>query len=183
MSQISDIRNPWRDILLSEPASFRGVVFHVDSGSRSSGRRAVVHEYPKRNLPYAEDMGRHAKRFQFTGYLIYRPRKSFEQNPLLYDYVTRRNELYDALEADDIGKLVHPVFAPGGMQVLCERYSMTESRERGGYTQFDMSFVEAGTPVSFTQAPTNTKANVGTSADSADKAALDLMAGIAPSIG
>src|SRR6266436_2920739 len=142
MGQISDIRNPWRDILLGEPASFRGVIFHVDTGARSSGRRGVVHEYPKRNDPYAEDMGRMARRFQFSGYLIYRP-----SNPI-YEYTSQRKKLYEALENDDIGRLNHPVFVPGGMQALCERYSMTESRERGGYTTFEMQFVEAGMSVS-----------------------------------
>jgi prophage DNA circulation protein len=143
MSQISDISNPWRNILLGEQASFRRIMFHVDQGSRSSGRRSVVHEYPKRNKPYAEDMGRHARRFQFSGYLIYRP-----SNPA-YEYTSQRQLLYQALEDDDAGMLVHPVFAPGGMLAMCERFTMIESRERGGYTQFEMQFVEAGQAVQF----------------------------------
>jgi prophage DNA circulation protein len=174
MSQISDVKNPWRDILLGEPASFRGVIFHVETGGRSSGRRGVIHEYPKRNDPYAEDMGLVARRFQISGYLVYRPRKDFETNPLLYDYVDQRKKLYEALEADDVGKLVHPVFAPGGIQALCERYSMTEGRERGGYTQFEMQFVETGRAVS-SAGVANTKASVAASASSAEKTALDLM--------
>ena len=154
MSQISDIRNPWRDILLGEPASFRRIVFHVEDGGRSSGRRTVVHEYPKRNEPYAEDMGRHARRFQFSGYLIYRP-----SDPL-YEYTSQRRLLYEALEADDVGTLVHPVFASGGMQAMCERFSMTESRERGGFTQFEMAFVESGSPVSALGVSMDTFGNV-----------------------
>jgi prophage DNA circulation protein len=95
MGQISDIKNPWRD-LLKTPASFRDVMFHIESGSRASGRRTVTHEYPKRNDPYAEDMGRLAVRFQFSGYLIYRP-----SNPH-YQYVQQRIRLINALEQDDI---------------------------------------------------------------------------------
>jgi prophage DNA circulation protein len=154
MSQISDISNPWRDILLGQPASFRGVIFHVESGSRSSGRRGVIHEYPKRNDPYAEDMGRVARRFQFSGYLIYRP-----SNPV-YEYTSQRKLLYEALEEDDVATLVHPVFAPGGISALCERFTMTESRERGGYTQFEMQFAEAGTQVSALGVTQNTAATV-----------------------
>lgn len=169
MSQISDSHNPWRDVLLGEQASFRRVMFHVESGGRSSGRRSVVHEYPKRNDPYAEDMGRIARRFQFSAYLIYRP-----SNPL-YEYVSQRKLLYEALEEDDVGTLVHPVFAPGGMQALCERFSMTESRERGGYTQFELQFVEAGKLVSAAGASINTSAMVNVSADAAEKTAVDLM--------
>jgi prophage DNA circulation protein len=160
MSQISSFRNPWRDILLSQPASFRGVVFHVEQGGRTSGRRTALHEYPKRNLPYAEDMGRHAIRFQFSAYLIYRP-----SNPL-YEYTSQRTQLYDALEADEAAKLVHPVFAPGGVMVMCERYTMTESRERGGYTQFELQFVEAGSPTKAGGVATNTKSVVLTRAAS-----------------
>jgi len=169
LSQIADIKNPWRNILLGEQASFRGVVFHVESGSRSSGRRTVVHEYPKRNDPYAEDMGRVARRFQFSGYLVYRP-----SNPI-YEYTSQRKQLYEALEDDDIATLVHPVFAPGGMQAMCERFSMVESRERGGYTQFEMQFVESGKAVSALGSSTNTKENVKISAGKAEETGKGLI--------
>ncbi len=175
MSQISDIINPWRAVLLGEPASFRDVIFHVENGGRSSGRRIVTHEYPKRNDPYAEDMGRSVRRFSFSGYLVYRPRKIFETNPLLYDYVVQRKRLYDALEEDDVGTLIHPVFASGGMQAMCERYTMTESRERGGYTQFEMQFVEAGKASNVIGTSINTAGMVNSTADAADKTAVDLM--------
>jgi prophage DNA circulation protein len=141
MSQIADFRNPWRDILLSQPASFAGVIFHVENGGRTSGRRVVDHQYPKRNPNYAEDMGRHSIRFSFSAYLIYNPSNR------LYEYTSQRTALYEALEKDEADMLMHPVFAPGGIKVMCERYTMTESRERGGYTQFEMNFVEAGSPV------------------------------------
>src|SRR4029079_12965701 len=107
MSAITNIQNPWRQILMQQ-ASFRGVIFHVDTQARASGRRTVVHEYPKRNDPYSEDMGRHARRINLQGYLIYNP-----SNPL-YEYVSQRFALIRALEADDAGRLVHPVYAPGG---------------------------------------------------------------------
>ena len=68
MGSIRDIRNVWRDNLV--PASFRGAVFHVETSGRRSGRRTVVHEYPKRNIPYSEDMGRSAVKWSFTAYLI-----------------------------------------------------------------------------------------------------------------
>lgn len=175
MSQISDIINPWRNILLREPASWRGVTFHVETGGRSSGRRTVVHEYPKRNDPYAEDMGRQARRFLISGYLIYRPRSVTDGNPLLYDYVSQRNKLYNALEEDDIGKLVHPVFAPGGIDAMCERYTMTESRDRGGFTQFEMAFVESGKPVSFTNVAVDTRATLNRAAQAAEQNAVSLL--------
>lgn len=161
MSAIYNIRNPWRVRLLSAPASFRAVMFHVETGERNSGRRTVLHEYPKRNEPYAEDMGKHARRFNFSGYLIYKPPGGAEPaSSIRYDYVVRRDALYNALEEDDAGWLVHPVFCPGGILAMCERYSMQESRERGGYTQFEMQFVEAGNPVSAFGVSVDTKNNV-----------------------
>jgi len=176
VSQISDIHNPWRDLIVSQPASFRGLVFHIETGSKISGRRTVLHEYPKRNEPYAEDMGRAARRFQFSGYLIYRPRKLNETNPILYDYVQQRKKLYDALEQDDAGILIHPVFASGsGIMVMCDRFSMTESREKGGYTQFEMSFVVAGTPVGSLGASVNSSGQVTKNAQAAETTALGLM--------
>jgi hypothetical protein len=145
MSQISDFRNPWRTVLLSQPASFRDVMFHVENGGRSSGRRTVVHEYPKRNEPYAEDMGRHARRFQFSGYLVYFPgSQGGSDSSVRYDYVDQRTRLFEALEKDGAGMLVHPVFCPNGLRAMCERFTMLESRERGGFTQFEMQFVEEG---------------------------------------
>lgn len=138
MANITHVKNPWRD-LLSQQASFRDVMFHVETGARVSGRRTVVHEYPKRDQDYAEDMGQQAVRIHFSGYLIYRP-----SNPL-YEYVSQRTKLREALEAEDAAMLVHPVFAPDeGLMAMCERYSMVENRTRGGYTEFEMQFVEAG---------------------------------------
>lgn len=174
MSAIGDphLSNPWRDILRSKPASFRSIVFHVENGGITSGRRTVVHEYPKRNQPYAEDMGRSARRFQLAGYLIYRPSNPF------YEYAVQRQLLIDALDQDDAGLLVHPVFAPGGsLLVMCERYSMVETRERGGYTEFSMQFVEAGKAGNSTLAD-NVKEKVDMAADDSEamiKAMLDAM--------
>jgi prophage DNA circulation protein len=173
MGQISDIRNPWRQLLLGQPAKFRDAQFHVESGNRSSGRRTVVHEYPKRNDPYAEDMGVHARRFSFTGYLIYR----VNPPPGQAQYTIQRQRLIKALEDDDLGTLIHPTLCPGGMQVMCERYSMQESRERGGYTQFDMAFVQSGSPGN-SIVSVNTSANVQSKSSSIDQAGVTLMGSI-----
>jgi prophage DNA circulation protein len=166
MSQISQIINPWRLILLRVPASWRGVMFHVESGNRTSGRRVVTHEYPKRDLPYGEDMGRHARRLQFSGYLIYRPGIVIQR-----EYTAQRDALMEALEQPDAGQLIHPVFARSPMQALCERYTATETREKGGFTQFDMSFVEAGTVTSLISS-TDTASTVATNAGNQEQAAV-----------
>jgi prophage DNA circulation protein len=123
-------RAPWREGL--GPASFRGAFFHVEAGGKASGRRVALHEYPKRNLPYAEDMGRRAKRFRISGYLI---------GP---NFTRPRDLLVSALEADGPGLLVLPKIS--ALQVVCEGYTLTEVRERGGFCTVEMQFVEAGVP-------------------------------------
>jgi len=136
MAAISDIRNVWRDSLV--PASFRGALFHVETSSRMGGRRTVVHQYPKRNIPYSEDMGREATRWQFSGYLIHGDR-GFPGNLL-----TQIAQLNAALDSDDAGLLIHPMI--GTMLVMCERWSYSDSRQKGGFVEYEMQFIEAGQP-------------------------------------
>ena len=61
MTELSDLPSAWRGSLL--PASFNGARFHTETNSRESGRRIVEHQFPKKELPYAEDMGRQAREF------------------------------------------------------------------------------------------------------------------------
>lgn len=81
-------------------------------------------------------MGREAVRWNFTGYLILRD-VGFPGNLL-----SQMGALIGALEADDAGMLIHPIL--GTMLVMCERYSYSDQRTRGGYVEFDMQFIEAG---------------------------------------
>ncbi len=122
---------PWR--LRLQPASYMGVEFHVEQQGRSGGRRVVLHEYPKRNNPYAEDMGRTAFRYQITGYII---------GP---SYHEGKRALMNALDNSEGGQLVDPYIGEP-KTCICERYSVSETRERGGYCQFEMTFVEVGSP-------------------------------------
>jgi prophage DNA circulation protein len=62
------------------------------------------------------------------------------------NYDESRDRLIEALESGGPGTLVDPYNNKvGPMLFACERYTCTESRERGGYAQFDMQFVEADT--------------------------------------
>ena len=141
----------WRQYL--KRASFRGAQFYVDTGVRESGRRVVNHEFPKRNLPYAEDMGRRAREFTVRGYLIVYPTGGVNStapsnDPLRQaNYITARDALITALETDDIANLQLPLL--GVMSVMCTRYRVTEEEKLGGYCVFDMTFTEFG------QAPAN----------------------------
>jgi prophage DNA circulation protein len=137
--RILDIRNPWRDALL--PAAYKNAEFHVEAMSEDNGRRLVVHEFPKKNRPYAEDMGRRAYGYTVRGYCI-----SFMSDtrwPLYRrDYRTARDALRAALDEGGGGRLQLPSL-PSTI-VACDRYRLTEETRFGGYCTFDMVFVEQG---------------------------------------
>ena len=139
MASIRDLSPAaWRARL--REASFKGVGFHVEQQGRSSGRRIVTHLYPKRDVPYSEDMGRSAMRWQFTAYLLLGD-KGLGPN---YNLIRHRDNLLIALNKELAGMLLHPDL--GQQLVMCERYTYSEQRERGGYMAFDLQFVEAGEP-------------------------------------
>jgi len=137
--------------LTLQPASFNGVLFHVEAGVRSGGRRLANHEYPKRETPFAEDMGRRQKQFVVVGYVI---------GP---DYETRRDALMAQLDLEVNGPLILPTSTDQKI-VCCDRYSITERRERGGYAEFDMVFFEAGKDPSL-ETISNTASTVRTTAN------------------
>jgi prophage DNA circulation protein len=141
MTSIRDISNPWRNAL--QRASFAGNFFHVEAGSKENGRRIVVHEFPKKELPYSEDMGRRAIEFSVRGYCI---SFMFDTGDTLYntDYRVARDLLRDRLETEGPGTLQLPSLPP--MQVVCPRYRLSEEEKLGGYCVFDMQFVEWGAP-------------------------------------
>jgi hypothetical protein len=52
------------------PASFRGVQFAVTQTDFIGGRRQALHQYPGKDTPWAEDMGRAARRFRLRGFVL-----------------------------------------------------------------------------------------------------------------
>ena len=143
--------SPWR--LNLQPASYNGAGFFVDVDAKASGRRIALHEYPKRDIPYAEDMGRRAKRFTITAYVI---------GPY---YEDDRDALIAQLDALGNGVLVRPTTI-GDETVVVDTYSVTERRERGGSATFEIAFVEAGQNLS-ALAISDTQSGVTQQVDSA----------------
>ena len=165
------LQYPWR--ARWQVARFRRAAFHVDLSSQASGRRIAQHETPKRNIPYSEDMGRRAKRHILEGYIIMRPGN--------FNYLPDRDALINALEADGPGLLVHPLLP--SMQVLCEHYTVSETREKGGMATFSMTFIEAGQVGDLNRGVPSSVSTVGsaaTAADSAAQASLDTALGAGP---
>jgi prophage DNA circulation protein len=141
MGSIRDIHIPWRDDLL--PASYGNAMFHVATASKENGRRIVLHQFPKREQPYAEDMGRKAIEFSVRGYCI-----TFMQDtdvPLYRrDYRIARDILQGQLETGGDHILQLPTLDP--MRVVCPSWRLTEEERFGGYCVFDMQFQEFGRP-------------------------------------
>ncbi len=139
----------WRDKL--RPASFRGVPFEVEGDKVPVGRRVVTHEYPGKNVPYVEDMGRVTREYKITAFVIGA------------DYMDKRDKLLTAVETEGEGELVHPWL--GTLKVKAGVGEMSHSWAEGGMARFDLSFTESGELVN----PT-TKVNTGKVASSAGAA-------------
>lgn len=146
----------WKDKL--QPASFRGVPFHVEDDDLTAGRRVQVNEYPQRDKPYAEDLGRATREIRITGFVIGA------------DYLDARDRLLGAVEEPGPGTLVHPWF--GSLQVVVTECSVRQSAREGGMARFALAFVEAG-ELTFPQAATATGAKVRMAADTLAAAATD----------
>ncbi|HEY9105217.1 MAG TPA: DNA circularization N-terminal domain-containing protein [Roseateles sp.] len=143
----------WRDQL--QPASFRGAPFFVDSHETQLGRRVQVHEYPLRDRPYAEDLGRKARAITLAAYVI---------GP---SYMAARDQLAAAIEQPGAGTLVHPYL--GEMSCTVTDCKLSESTAEGGKATFSLTFVEAGANL-FTTAAESTSATVAAKADYAAEA-------------
>lgn len=100
------------------------------STSLTAGRRLARHEYPQRDVPYLEDMGRRAREYKVEAYII---------GP---EYMSGRDQLLAAIEEEGAGQLVHRYH--GTRLVTVTECELTESTEFGGMAKFTLNFVEAG---------------------------------------
>lgn len=134
----------WREQLL--PASFRGVPFHVDRATVPVGRSVQLHEYPKKDEPLAEDMGRVSRVHKLTAFVVGE------------DAFARRNKLLEALEKGGAGDLVHPFL--GRLKVVAGECEMSHDRREGGLVRFDLVFYP-GQVQQFPAARANTGQQLG----------------------
>lgn len=134
-------------------ASFRGISFLVESVERSGGRRAVVHEFPLRDDPFVEDMGRKARSFRVEGYV------------LGDSYLADRDNLLDAIERNGVGQLQLPYYDL--KRAFCTSYSVRETKTEGGMAIFSLEFAEAPNQVPVPTAAVDAPAQVAVKADEA----------------
>jgi prophage DNA circulation protein len=175
MATINDIHLPFRDALLI--ASYKNASFFCEVNSRNNGRRIITHEFPKKDIPYSEDMGRRAKVFTIRGYCITYPYSMEGDAGGLYniDYRVARDNLLYVLEQSGPGTLVLPTLPQEN--VVVTRYRLIEEEKLGGYCVFDMEFAEFGLdPQQLTQSA-NTSQVLNTAADTLRNQAARGMAG------
>ncbi|MGE8297301.1 MAG: DNA circularization protein [Pseudomonas sp.] len=119
----------WRDEM--RPGSFRGVPFYIEGSDQSGGRRSILDEFPLRDLPSTQDMGRKARQYVLDMYVIGA------------DYMAARDKLIEALEGAGPGTLMHPY--RGELQVITYgEYRVVESTREGGLARITQTFAEAG---------------------------------------
>jgi prophage DNA circulation protein len=121
----------WRDQI--EKGSFRGAEFRTESDELLGGRRVVSHEFPGRDDPVTEDLGMRARQF------------TIECHTIGANWISQREQLRTALDAQGPGLLVHPQY--GRMMVVVFEYSCGTSTEEGGMARFSITFGDAGQAV------------------------------------
>jgi len=117
----------WRGRL--QKGSFRGVPFYIDEAGLEGGRRWQHFEYPLRDLPFNEDLGRAIRRYALRVYVIGD------------EYMGARDRMIAACEAPGPAKLVHPYL--GQLTVALDGYRLRESDDEGGIAYFDLAISES----------------------------------------
>lgn len=162
----------WIDQL--QPASFRGVPFGVLGSESRFGRRLAVHEYPYRDNPWAEDIGRSTRKINMTGFLV--------TDSLVYgggNVFAQRDAMVAACEKAGSGLLVHPTLGQLTVSIPDGGLSVVEKWDQGRYFEIGFSFIESGKRV-FPSLSTSTQDAVSSAAGNVDSAAaFDFSADIA----
>lgn len=118
----------WKDRL--RPASFRGIAFFIDSSQYTGGRRVAFHEFPDRDNPFPEDLGKVGQTFRVEGHI------------LGDTYFDTKQQLLEAANKEGPGELVHPYY--GTLLVQCGAFSIDEDNREGRIAKISFQFYEAG---------------------------------------
>jgi prophage DNA circulation protein len=139
----------WREKMTV--ASFRGVEFYASSGETGGGRRFAKHEYPKRDVPYVEDLGKQSREISVSGHVIGD------------DYLAAKDKLILALEEYGPGQLIHPYF--GEKTAICSKFTVSESSEEGGIAKFSITFQETESEPKYPTSSDSDAEKIATSSD------------------
>ncbi|HEY1505763.1 MAG TPA: DNA circularization N-terminal domain-containing protein [Stellaceae bacterium] len=145
----------WRDNL--RQGSFRDVPFQwIDDAAQGGGRRGPDHQFPLRDTPYAEDLGRQAETFTLNVVTI----GANEDDD--------RKALRAACAKAGPGKLVHPLW--GEMTVMCRGCNFRVSTSKLGVSYFVLTFSEAGSQANAATVSASTPAQTTATAANAQGA-------------
>lgn len=141
-----------------QPASFRGVPFEVEASGITVGRRTVVHEYPQRDRPYVEDMGRATRNITLQCFVVGG------------DYLEQAQALMHELEEPGPGTLVHPWL--GEMEVTITSVSELQFDQGLGVASVTITATEAG-DLEFPAVTADEDTEALEAADAVEKSAVD----------
>lgn len=156
----------WRNE--KQEASFRGVPFFCETDEQPVGQRAQVNEYPLRDMPSVQFLGKKAMRITMSAWVAGD------------DFLEKRDALLDALEAPGPGELVHPWF--GRMKASAVDSSVSHSRKEQGMSRFSLVFIreeESETAPSIQQ---NIAATLGAELQATDAIFIDRFSELISSI-
>lgn len=141
-----------------QPASFRGVPFEVEASGITVGRRTVVHEYPQRDRPYVEDMGRATRNITLQCFVVGS------------DYLEQAQALMHELEEPGPGTLIHPWL--GEMEVTITSVSELLFDQGLGVASVSITATEAG-DLEFPAVTADEDTEALEAADAVEKSAVD----------
>lgn len=147
-----------------QPGSFRGVPFGVLGAESRFGRRVAVHEYPFRDTPWIEDIGRGTRKITFTAFLI--------EDSLVYgggSVLDQRDAMIAACETEGAGTLIHPTLGRLTVSVPEDGLGVIERWDEGRFFEISFLFIESGERV-FPVAPESPTDDANDAADATDTA-------------
>nr|WP_268969214.1 DNA circularization N-terminal domain-containing protein [Pseudomonas proteolytica] len=139
------------------PASFRGIKFLIEQATVPVGRKGQLHEYPQRDEPFFESLGKQSQVHKVSAFVIGD------------DCFERRDKLLEALEKEGPGELVHPWL--GRMQVDVGECDLSHSRPEGGMARLELTFYPSK-PRKFPTGTANTQQQVVKSSETLLQSAL-----------
>ena len=110
-------------------AQFGGAHFWTESTQAQTGRRLVIHEFPHKNTPYVEDMGRSANHFTVTAYVA--SDDALGEARALFSACGRRGA--QTLQLPDERLRAH-----------CESCERAWNKDKQGYIAFSLTFWRDG---------------------------------------
>ena len=118
-------------------AAFNDAEFLISSSSTAGGRKDQLHEFPNSDRQTIEDLGLQPRTYNIVGWIT-------EPN-----YVSKRDELLEALESGEPGVLSHPFYGELG-NMKARSFTISETMGEFGRAEISMVFEisnNIGTPI------------------------------------